>query len=92
MPGRPKTMAKKVTELEERAFKLAADVFLAAPQRYLDDPAPKNEAGCLWKLSAEFAKATLLALEELAMFLREKANITDPGPTERFRSECENEA
>lgn len=79
MPGRPKMMAKKVTELEKRAMVLEADVAELIPGQYMKrdncgpDPLGLGQA---WKNAADAALNAYCALAELGDILRNKAGIS----------------
>ena len=78
MPGRPKTMAKKVTELEERAMVLEGDLAELIPGQYVKrdncgpDPLGLGQA---WRNASDAALNAYCALAELGDILRNKAGI-----------------
>ncbi len=78
MPGRPKTMARKVTELEERALVLEGDMAELIPDQYLEhadcgaDPLGLAQA---WRNASDAALNAYCALAELGDILRNKAGI-----------------
>jgi len=83
MAGRPKTMARRVGQLEEVGQALACEVLEAAPRQYLDgypDKPPVGAIGQAWVEAAETAVAASIALERLGGLLRARAGITEPGP------------
>jgi len=86
MAGRPKTMIRRVGQLEEVGQALACEVLEAAPSQYLDarlpGKPPVDPIGRAWVEAAETAVATAEALERLGGLLRAKAGITEPGPAE----------
>jgi len=85
MAGRPKTMIRRVGQLEEVGQALACDVLEVCPPRYLDgypDKPAADPIGRAWVQAAETAVATAEALERLTGLLRAKAGISEPGPAE----------
>ncbi len=64
MPGRPKKMAKMVTEFEERAFCLSPDVFSTIPKQYSDGP-PTCPLGEAWGQCVNSTAQALVAIERL---------------------------
>lgn len=85
MPGRPKTMIRRVGQLEEVGQALACEVLEACPRQYLDgypDKPPVDPIGRAWVDAAETAVAAAEALERLTGLLRMKAGITEPRPAE----------
>ena len=76
MPGRPRKMAEKATELEAHAFCLAAHIFLTAPRKYLDEPDRRDDPVWQgWKACINLSMALHIALLEQANRLREKAGL-----------------
>ncbi len=71
-------MAKRVTELEERALALQRDLFLLTPRQYIErddcgpDPLGLGEA---WKDARVAVTQAYFALEDLGDILRDKAGI-----------------
>ena len=87
MAGRPKTSARLVTNLEERALGLAADVFRTQPAMYRERPDSTDPISAAWAASVEAAMQVSLALERLADLLRGRAELTKPGPCRRLLEE-----
>ena len=81
MPGRPKTMAKKVSELEERADTLADDVCMAWPAMYAQNPRSEDRICRAWRDAVDTTYSAAEALGNLADRLRAKAGIREPGPS-----------
>ena len=77
MAGRPKTMAKRVTELFERVSLLYDDLHFLTPSQYRDGAHSSTEVGQLWKFASEAAFYLCLTLDELGDNLRYKAGIVD---------------
>jgi hypothetical protein len=86
MPGRPRKMAKKVTELEDQAVGLSVDVFLAIPAQYLERPDFDDPLTCAWCNAVTASMWACVQLERLGDMLRAKAGITEPGPAALFLS------
>ena len=84
MPGRPRTMAKKVAEFEEQAICLSADVFLTIPDHCREYPDPDDPLNRAWNDAVEATVQASIELERLGDLLRVKARITEPGPTARL--------
>jgi hypothetical protein len=79
MPGRPKMMAKRVAELEERAMVLEGDVLDLTPSQYLKDDCGPDPLGLrqAWKNAGDAALDAYFALGDLGEILRKKAGIQD---------------
>ena len=75
MPGRPRTMVKKVTELEDRAFALDEDLLDLIPAQYLKSDRKPNPLGKAWIDAACAAQDTCIELGGLVDLLREKAGL-----------------
>ncbi len=76
MPGRPKTMARKVTELEERALVLEADVAELIPDQYLEHAdCGAGSLGQAWQNASNATLNSYCALAALGNMLRNKAGI-----------------
>ncbi len=90
MPGCPKRMAERATQLEAMAYVCAGEVFLAAPKRYLptndpDDPPgadpsrivrpPRGPVAKHWRACITLSQALHIASLELANLLRAKAGL-----------------
>lgn len=48
MAGRPRAMAARVSEFEERALLLSGDLFVAVPRKYLNAPDPEDPIRRAW--------------------------------------------
>ncbi len=82
MPGRPRKIAKTVTEMEADAMSLYMGIFVCCAQRgYLENPTADPQCQT-WMDALDEAAMMSLALEKLGNMLREKAEITAPGPWE----------
>jgi hypothetical protein len=80
MPGRPKMMAKRVTELEEVGLGLALDMFSLVPRQYLDQPNRDDPLNRSWNLVVNVLIQATVVLEQLGDLVRAKAGITEAGP------------
>lgn len=87
MAGRPRKSAELVTNLEERALGLAADMFRAQPAMYRERPDSTDPIAAAWAAGVEAAMQASLALEHLADLLRSRADIAEPGPCWRLLEE-----
>ncbi|MHC4402421.1 MAG: hypothetical protein ACYTG0_22375, partial [Planctomycetota bacterium] len=58
MPGRPKRMAARLTELEETAYQLAADVGKLCPRQYREwrEQWDEDDYGAVWCRAAAATK------------------------------------
>lgn len=89
MPGRPKTIAREITEVEDVVLHLAMHMFARIPPQYRQRPDPADALNAAWN---EAVRATLLAsarLETLGDLLRARAGITEPSPAAIARAEWE---
>lgn len=86
MAGRPKTMARKITELEARALQLAQDYFELMPKMYRDQVNPQDPINQSWNKTLDQVMGLLKAIEQLGDLYRAKAGILDPGPITSFQA------
>lgn len=84
MPGRPKTMAKKVGELEEAAVRLAWALGNQVPRRALVDVATTDAVLRAWRKAVNGTLVGSIGLQILGSAVREKAGIVGPGPSMTF--------
>ena len=75
MAGRPKTMAKKLTEIEERAYQLSVDVGKLCPHQYRDwkDGWDEDNYGAVWYRAVAATKVAADAVNYLLGLCEEKA-------------------
>ena len=92
MAGRPKTMAKRVTALEDRALQLTIDLFKIVPLQYLDHPNDGDPFNRAWNEATDATRTAMCKLEDLGALVREKAGITVLGPIASWRDERKKEA
>ena len=86
MAGRPKKMAKRVTELEDRALVLKSDVEELVPDQYLEDdygPDPLG-LGQAWENALDATEDAHFALGALGEILRDRAGIEDQEPGDQL--------
>ncbi len=84
MAGRPLKMAEKAAEFEDAAICLSGEVFLAMPGQYRRDPMPDDPLCRAWNDCVRATMCAVNACERLGDLLRERAGITEPGPTKEF--------
>ena len=85
MAGRPKMMAKRVTELEAEALDFSFRVCSACPDQYHK---PSDDPLCeAWGVAVSGAIGASRELQRLGDILRKKAGITEPGPVQQFDEE-----
>ena len=83
MAGRPKMMAKRVTELEAQGLELSRRVFEFCPKKSM-----KGDPICeAWDAVVGTTMNASIELQQLGDLLREKAGITEPGPVQQFDEE-----
>ena len=89
MPGCPKRMAEKATQMEAMTYVTAGEIFLAAPKRYLpttndpDDPPGVDRSSSRastpvsrhWRACITLSAALHIATLELANLLRKRAGL-----------------
>ena len=75
VPGRPKTMADRVTRLAQRALQLNCDVWYAAPEQYREGASARTEVALTWSSAIARVARARHALEELAQLLRKRAGM-----------------
>jgi hypothetical protein len=75
MPGRPRRMAKKIAELEERAEALSVDLFRLIPSQYRDHPTLRDPVNGAWNNAVHTATRASIELKRLGDLLRAKAGI-----------------
>ena len=92
MAGRPKTMAVKVTRLEDEARRLCWEVYEAMPQQYIEDPDPKGAISYAWNDAYYKVRDAMCAVEELAEQLRSKAGLTRAECNVKIQEALEREA
>ncbi len=77
MAGRPRTMAMRVAEVEERVYTSYTALEKSRPKQYAaradDDEAMQDELGLLWNVAVEEARETWGYLEELLQLLESGA-------------------
>lgn len=76
-------MAKKITEFEQQAAVLSADLFLAIPDQYLrclEHPEVGDALSEAWCNALGSVMWASVELERLGNLLRAKAGITGPSP------------
>ena len=81
MPGRPRTMLKKVDRLEVASWELADGVFQAIPGQYRTRPSNGDFIAESWKTALGAAIHAWMMFADLGDALREKAGIPGDGPT-----------
>ena len=86
MPGRPRRMAKRVTELEDQALTLSVELFVATPAQYRNHPDPSDRVNEAWNDALSTATLLSIKMERLGDLIRSKAGITEPGPSAEFFS------
>ena len=87
MAGRPKKMARAVTELEEQSLCLSADLFLIAPAHYRKDPNPGDPIGMAWNNCIASTMQAWAAIGRLADYWFEVAILpSEAGPDCRLPS------
>ncbi len=79
MAGRPKTMAKRVAALYERAEQLLDDLLATRPAQYAKDRgvAGDGSLASLWSEAADTAFDCADAFDELLCRLKQRAGIQD---------------
>ena len=77
MAGRPKTTARKLAELEERAFQLHADVCNLRPGQYAEREGQEglDEYAAAWNESCEATKAASNTVNLLLGLAEERAGL-----------------
>ena len=80
MAGRPRTMARKVAELEGLASELADRLDSVAPQQYRGKVNPQDALAVAWSDALNAVWMAVYELESLTDLLCAKAGITEPGP------------
>ena len=77
MAGRPRKMAKRVTELEDRAMMLEGDLLELTPGQYLKDDCGPDPLGLCqaWRKALDAALDAYLALGTLGEIVRDKAGF-----------------
>ena len=75
MPGRPKMMAKRVTELEERALALKVDVDALMPDQYVQGDYEPDSLAQAWQEAWAVVDDAVTALEWLGYLLRNKVGF-----------------
>ncbi len=75
MAGRPKTMAKKLTELEERAYQLSVDLGKLCPHQYREwrEEWDEDDYSAVWNRAVRAMEAASDASRYLLMFAEERA-------------------
>ena len=92
MAGRPRKMAKRVSAFEQRALDLFNDMFDARPEQYREHPNEDDPLNAAWNDAVGAVTSAMNELEALGDLLREKAGITDPGPTAVYFAEIRAQA
>ncbi|MCG3139155.1 MAG: hypothetical protein HJJLKODD_03034 [Phycisphaerae bacterium] len=88
MAGRPRTRAKKITELEARALQLADDFYALMPSMYRDPRTLHTDPICrAWNDAMDRILETLHTIEHLGNLLREKAGVRESGPLAVYQNE-----
>ena len=85
MPGRPKMMAKKITELEAKAEEVCGLIEEYIPRQYEMHEGPLEETDPLcqsWNLAVFAATDAMNRMSDLAILLRAKAGIPESEPSE----------
>ena len=89
MAGRPRTMAKRVTALEDRALQLTDDLLKIVPSQYLGHPNDGDPFNAAWNRAVDRVHDSMYAFAGLGNLVREKAGIVEPGPVALFWAERE---
>ena len=84
MPGRPRTMAKKISKIEEQVTAAAAELFVVEPRQYRESRQSEDPLGRAWNAAVDATMLASIKLEELGDLLRKKAGITEPGPAAKI--------
>jgi hypothetical protein len=88
MAGRPKTMVKRMTALEETAFQLAVDIHAARPRQYAEREGKKgdDELALSWNRACRAVGTASIAVAIHLSLLEERAGL-DSETLERQREE-----
>lgn len=76
MAGRPRTMAKRVLEIEKRAEEVWEAFEEVMPERYLEDPPANDPLHAAWNSVWCALSQTFAAFHRLTEMLRERADFT----------------
>ena len=85
MPGRPRTMLRRVERLEVAAYELANAMSQTIPDQYRTRPDGGDYTAETWKDALDAAIHAWTMIAELGDALREKARIPGDGPTAECR-------
>ena len=72
MPGRPRTMLKRVDELAARAFDLGNELFSLMPAQYRESPNANDRIGEAWRHALDSATSSCIAIRDLRELIAEK--------------------
>ena len=92
MPGRPRTMFKRVSKIEKLAEELAGALERTIPEQYLAEPKPDDRLGRLWFRAYDAVLGAQFAIEHLNLHLGIRAGVysqetgTPPGRHRRRRN------
>ena len=77
MAGRPKTMAKRVAEIEERAFQLDEDLCALRPAQYAEIAGKEgdDDLAVMWNEAARAVVGASFAVADLLCCLEERARL-----------------
>lgn len=81
MPGRPRTMIRKVEALEEEALDLVLAVTKIMPAQYQGEVSDRDVVGQTWVSARVAALRAWQAIDTLLELLRERAGIPGDGST-----------
>ena len=81
MPGRPRTMLRRVERLEVAAYELANAVFQTIPEQYRPRRNDDDYIAEMWREALDAAIGAWGRTADLGEALREKAGIPGYGPT-----------
>lgn len=95
MPGQPRRMARRISELEQAAVLLALNVFRLAPDRYASDGKlhVRDNGARRWREAVSSAYDAATKLKALADFARTRAGLPqEPSVLERLRDDADGRA
>lgn len=80
MAGRPRTMAKRLTDFESKVVELLQALDELMPELYRKHESPNSDPAYLWTNAVDTLSDAGSSVDSLARFYREKAGITGDGP------------
>ena len=77
MAGRPKTMAKRLAEIEERAFRLSVDLCKLRPYQYREREGAEgeDEYAAVWNAAVRATSSAANAVNHLLGLAEERAGL-----------------